>query len=500
MIQPIYTQVGNADIVPCGKKGKPIKSEPIPLLKDNYLGEYRTALQKAKVRKNLGIADSQSLLWGNINGTIEEQQDLVQYIEQKWKYSSDLVENINTVKEAIDYALFFISQYEANTEEIQALRQEFEQIKQDIVEFENNLSDQINNNSTDIEDISNQVTEINQSIELINQSIENIDVDQNILNWITNNLEESSTIKIDTAIEVNISEEDNNAVQVNNGLYVKNLEPVTTDLSTQLTNLKEIQETTNNEIESIQEEIELSTTYQTTLPDDTVSTIIDGTTVNQLKGKSFTEIIDTLIFPTHVRDLVYPMLYYSSISNIVEVGSNLQTPILNFVQNDAGPEQTRNEQVLYNGQVVNSYSSIGSYIHSATVTYSDGDYLLDNKGEITNKRVNAGEISTSETVVATYPWYAGNTQTISKQQLVAFGSSSGVIDISMSGNAIIKLPGSNTTLDSFLVDGGLGYLNVDLGGWKYSEEIINSFPYKVWAKTDSYSSALPHKITFTLKQ
>ena len=118
MIQPIYTSVSNADVKPCGKKGHLIKSEPIPLLRNNYLGEYRTELERAKVRKNLGIADEQSLLWGNIDGTIEAQKDLVQYIEQKWTYTSDVAENINTVKDALDYALFFISQYEANTEEI----------------------------------------------------------------------------------------------------------------------------------------------------------------------------------------------------------------------------------------------------------------------------------------------------------------------------------------------------------------------------------------------
>ena len=47
MIQPIYTSVSNADIKPCGKKGHLIKSEPIPLLRDNYLGEYRTELEKS---------------------------------------------------------------------------------------------------------------------------------------------------------------------------------------------------------------------------------------------------------------------------------------------------------------------------------------------------------------------------------------------------------------------------------------------------------------------
>jgi len=81
MIQSIYTSVNNADLVPCGKKGTTIKSEPIPLLRNNFLSEYRTELEKAKVRKNLGIADEASLIWGNIDGTIEEQKDLIQYIK-----------------------------------------------------------------------------------------------------------------------------------------------------------------------------------------------------------------------------------------------------------------------------------------------------------------------------------------------------------------------------------------------------------------------------------
>ena len=507
MIQPIYTSVNNADIVPCGKKGFIVKSEPIPLLRDNYLGEYRTQLEKAKVRKNLGIADEQSLLWGNISGTIEAQKDLVQYIEQKWKYSSDLVQNINTVKEAIDYALRFISQYEANTEEIAALRQEFEQVKSAVSEFETNIQEQLNTHTTNIETIQSSIEEINQSISNLNSAIENIDVDQNILNWITTNLQESATIKIGEAIEVKVSEEDGNAVQVNNGVYVKDLQPELDETNSQILTINQTQEELSSKVDqntqnitTIQSDLEVVSTYQTELPNETISTVVQGTTVEQLKGKSFTEIIDTLIFPTSVRELVQPQLFYSSISSIVEVGSEFQIPTLTFIKNDAGEETNRVETVTYNNQEVESYSNIGVYSYLATVSYNAGEYLIDNKGQVTDKRIEAGQISTSVLVTATYPWYAGNTSDITKQSLVAFGSSSGVIDFSLSGKAVIKLPGQNTTLDSFLVDGGLGYLNVDLNGWSTSTEMINNYPYKVWTKNDTYSSVLPHKITFTLKQ
>lgn len=507
MIQPIYTSVNNADVVPCGKKGQIIKSDPIPLLRDNYLGEYRTQLEKAKVRKNLGIADEQSLLWGNIDGKLEAQTDLVQYIEQKWQYSSDLVENINTVKDAIDYALFFISQYEANTEEIAALRQEFEQVKSAVSEFETNVQEQLDTHTANIESIQSDIETINQTISNINDSIANIDVDQNILNWITQNLEGSQTIKIEENIEVKISEEAGNALQVNNGVYVKDLQPELDETNSQIQTIIQTQGETNTKVEqntqnitTIQSDLEVVSTYQTELPNETVSTVVSGATVEQLKGKSFTEIIDTLIFPTSVRDLVQPQLYYSSMQSLVEVGSEFQIPTLTFIKNDAGEETDRVERITYNGSEVNSYSNIGLYSYSATISYGAGEYLIDNKGQVTDKRIEAGQISTSVLVTATYPWYAGNTSDVTKQQLVAFGSSSGTINFSLSGKAVVKLPGQNTTLDSFLVDGGLGYLNVDLSGWTTSTETINGFPYKVWTKNDTYSSALPHRITFTLKQ
>jgi hypothetical protein len=49
-----------------------MSSDQTPLIKTKYLSEFRTELEKAKVRKNLGIADDASLLWGNIDGVIED--------------------------------------------------------------------------------------------------------------------------------------------------------------------------------------------------------------------------------------------------------------------------------------------------------------------------------------------------------------------------------------------------------------------------------------------
>ena len=529
MIQPIYTSVSNADIKPCGKKGHLIKSEPIPLLRNNYLGEYRTELERAKVRKNLGIADEQSLIWGNIGGTIEAQKDLVQYIEQKWTYTSDVAENINTVKDALDYALFFISQYEANTEEIEEIKVDISNIRTSIQVLGEDLKREIDTNREGLNNLSQDITEINQAISDINTAIENIDVDKNILNWIKNNLQNSKTVEIkeDNTIEVILSKQDTNAIHLIEqelppaeegeepstitlpGIYVKDLEPQLEEAQKSIGEVQKAQEETNEKVSTnsesitnIQTSLETMATYQTELPDDTTSTVIEGTTVEKLKGKPFNEIIDTLLFPTVVRDLIYPQLYYSFTSQIVEVGSTLLTPTLTFIKNDAGEETGREETITYNDSLVESeiYDSIGVYVHSGIVNYAAGEYLINNKGEVTDKRVEAGSISTTAQVTATYPWYSGNTDSLIKQSLVPFEQSSEIITFSLSGKAIIKLPGSNTQLNSFTVDGGLGYLNVDLSGWETSTEQINGFPYKVWTKKDTYSSALPHQINFTLSQ
>jgi hypothetical protein len=69
MLNHTYTSVKNANLVDCGKRD-PIPSQPFPLLRDNYLGEYRTELDKKRVLANLGIATELSLEWEYIKGDI----------------------------------------------------------------------------------------------------------------------------------------------------------------------------------------------------------------------------------------------------------------------------------------------------------------------------------------------------------------------------------------------------------------------------------------------
>ena len=531
MIQSIYTSVSNADVVPCGKKGQTIKSDPIPLLRNNYLGEYRTELEKAKVRKNLGIADEATLQWGNIFGFIEQQTDLIDYIKTMQEYSTSLNEDVSNVREALDYIIGFVTTFKTDTDSIQQLKQNVvqineelnnldnsivevnqglqnsinileqsvqqnidttsEQINQTIYSIETDLRSNISTNAEAIGEVSKSIEDINQKIEQINQDLIYIDVDSNILGWVQNKLSNSNSIELtETELQVKISSEEKNAIQLNNGLFVH-------DYSEEISNIQNI---TNN--------LEGLGTYQTDLADNakapiTIGGIVEGTKVSELRNKTISEILDTLIFPTSVRLLEYPQLYYSELPYLVEIGQELLKPILTYYQGDAGETLNQSEQILdpFSSIITEGvYNSIGTYTYKASLTHAAGAYLENNKGEITDIRVEEGIVETEIYVVATYPWYTSFSNGDSpenKQELVAFGISEPII-ISLQNYPQIWLPGENSQILSFKADTGLGYLPVDMDGWEQTTKQYNNITYKVWSKKNPYAAIITHEIQFKL--
>jgi len=245
MIQSIYAAVSNGNQVHCGKRIPKYQAQPIPLMKSNYLGEFRTALEKAKARRNLGIGDEYTLTWGNITGHIEDNNDLTQFIENQWKYeyvSPYIQQEIHNVKQALDYALYYVSTYEANDQQVHELSQKFDLLTQHVDGVQEQLQQNIDQNSQSIEQIQQGIQAINQAISDINDALITINVDKNIHDWIEANLGQSSTIYFkditetvtdpDTGeetervvlqvIEVKISEAEKNAIQVKlDGLYVQ---------------------------------------------------------------------------------------------------------------------------------------------------------------------------------------------------------------------------------------------------------------------------------------
>lgn len=500
MIQSIYAAVSNGNNVHCGKRIPKYQAQPIPLMKSNYLGEFRTQLEKAKARKNLGIGDEFLLTWGNITGHVEDNKDLITFIENQWKYeyvSPYIQQEIKNVKQALDYALYYVSTYEANDEAVHNLSQKFDTLTSHVDEVQEQLQNNINLNSTRISDIQNNIQSINNLISDINEDLKTINVDENIYNWVRQNLEQSSTIyfkEITNAeevtfqiIEVKISQEEKNALIVKeDGIYVE-------DFSQDINSIKEHQTQIDNSL------IDLK--YNTKLPDSTTSTTHKGITVEQLKNKSMSKILDEVLFPAEVRDLIEPTISYSDIEDLIEINTPVYFPNIEYLAGDAGETISQTNILTFHGleYTEDYYSNVGTYTFTATIQYSNGEYLKNNREEVTDIRVESGEISTTKNVKVTYPWFAGSTEDgVQKQILVPINESSGYIDISLSKHAIIKIPGAKSTLNSFRVDSGLGYLDVDISGWEQTQEYINGVPYKVWTKKDEYVAILPHKVNFTI--
>ena len=526
MIQSIYTSVNNANLVSCGKKGQHITSEPIPLLRDKYLSEYRTELEKAKVRRNLGIKDDQKIAWGQLGGFIEEQKDLINYVEQKWEYKSDLDESITTVEQALNYVIHYVKTFKSEAEDVQKLFTQTEELRTNLQTLRTDLSADISKNAQDINKLQINIEGINQAISQLNEKLLTINVDKNILEWMKHAVEGSNSMHLteDNKLDVTISNDPTNAIKVlegspaetepnpeeggepiikvpeiTPGIYVK-------DVSENVTTLETTVATHDTSINQMTAELEVVDTYQTTLSDDTVSPdkiggIEQGTSVAKLKGKTITEILDFILFPTFVRDLIYPQVQYSIYDTLLEINSPVLVPELTFIQNDAGPENSRTEVInlLGSPQEITTYNQLGIYTHVGTVSYDAGEYLIDNKGEVTEKRIEAGSLSAQFSVTTTYPWYVVNNKIPEKQELVRFGQEIEVTFNLTGESPSIKLPGKNTTmLAPIKVDAGMGFLDVDMAGWEETTELIQGYTYKVWKKKDSYLDVLPHKIKFKL--
>lgn len=465
-IQTIYTQVDNAKLEMCNK-GKPVPPLQIPLLKTNYLGEFRTKAEKDKVLKNLGI------LGATGSYTYPSQDEIDSY------------QDIKTVQQALDYCIRLIQSYEASDKNIKQLLSDVKTIQGSITQ----LQTSVEQNVTDINTINKSIEQINKSILEFDKKLQELNVDDKITNRINKHLENSKTIElVENTLEVKVSQEEANAIQIkDDGIYTLN-------------NSEQIQANTDA-IKNLKDSDKYITKTSGSSP-YTVGGIKEGTTAESLNGKSVSDILDLMLFPTYVRSLIYPTLSYSQLPTLVEVNSNIIKPELTFTQNDAGEKTTTIETIQLNGidYTDEVYKSLGTYNYTATVQYKAGDYLINNKGETTDQRIEAGSISTNVSTIATYPWYAGNANQLYKQSLVAFNMNSDTQEVSLSGKAVIKLPGANSRLLSFKVNGGLGFLDVDLNGWTQTTEQINGITYKVWTKNDEYSSVLPHQLQFKLAQ
>lgn len=437
MIHSIYNQVGKVGLTPCSKE-RP--KQLIPLLKSNFLGEFQTELEKKLARESIGVT---------VTGKYTYQPDHITNIEQ-----------ITSIYEALDYALTLAKSYQDKK-----IEKQIETIKANI----NQLTSTVTNQGEELSNLQELVNTINIQVGTLNSQLANLNVDDKIEAWIRTH-SGSVALNEESKLDFAISQAEGNAIKSNaDGLYVES--------SSAAVYKSELQDNIKMNI--------------------SVGGLKQGTKVSDLKGKAFSTILDKLLFPVLVRELVQPYAVSNVSSQLVEVGSPIIPASTTFIKGDAGEITSKTDSITHNDQAYteSTYTELGDYIYKVVIDYSAGEYLIDDRGQTTDKRIEAGSINkTVATISATYPWYY-NTH---KGTLVKYGTQSNIMEINLSGKAVIKIPGANSTLDSLKVNGGLGFLEIDMSGWTKSIEQINDYTYQVWTKNDSYASELPHQIQFTL--
>lgn len=212
MLNHTYTSVKNANLVDCGKK-QHIPSQPFPLLKENFLGEYRTELDKKKVLANLGIATDLSLEWEYIKGDIGRNESLMAELDSRTKYISKIDGFQKTLIDGIQYLETIIGGEEEGEEE---------------------QDNRLTALETASKDLSTSLTQLKTYIETT------VDVNTEEL---TKNLDEV-TKKVDNITElIQVSTKEGNALTLitgeeNPGLYVPDLSTEVTEASKNIEELK----------------------------------------------------------------------------------------------------------------------------------------------------------------------------------------------------------------------------------------------------------------------
>ena len=167
MLNHTYTSVKNANLVDCGKK-QHIPSQPYPLLRDNFLGEFRTDLDKKKVLANLGIATELSLEWEYIKGDIGRSEALIKELDSRTKYISELDGFTKSVIDGVKY-LESVVGGEQESEDAQNIKiSSLETITTGLIDDVEELKTYLENNI----DVS--INTINNSLESISQKVNNI--------------------------------------------------------------------------------------------------------------------------------------------------------------------------------------------------------------------------------------------------------------------------------------------------------------------------------------
>ncbi len=237
-----------------------------------------------------------------------------------------------------------------------------------------------------------------------------------------------------------------------------------------------------------------------------IGSIKAGSTLGELAGKSYSEIIDAMLVNEVWNDPGYiHNISLGNVTTLVKVGSPIVVPSVTAVWNDNIQSNfdkiitnTLTRTTLGSSQLV--YNDSGNSTFVLTYSYPEGYYdITSNLGNTKRITVPSKTNATiSKIVTSTYPWFINNTE----QVLVAIGNSK-TIEVELTGSPSIKVPFTNSTV-TIQADLGFGWMdvnwNVSIDNSNLGEAVDETVPYKVYSKPDSYASLVKHKITINLKK
>ena len=237
-----------------------------------------------------------------------------------------------------------------------------------------------------------------------------------------------------------------------------------------------------------------------------IGSIKAGSTLADLAGKSYSEIIDAMLVNEIWNDPRYVhTVSLGTVTSLVKVGNSIVIPTITAVWNN-NIQSNSTKTITYDlaktilGSSETVYNKSGNSTFVLTYSYPEGYYdIVSNLGNTKRITVPSKTNATiSKTVIATYPWFINTTE----QVLVAIGNSK-TIEVELTGSPSIKVPFINSTV-TIQADLGFGWMDVD---WDVSIDNTNlggavdeTVPYKVYSKSDSYSNSVKHKITINLSK
>ena len=218
MLNHTYTSVKNANLVDCGKK-QHIPSQPSPLLKDNFLGEFRTELDKKKVLANLGIATSLSLEWEYIKGDIGRSEALMQELDSRTTYISAIDGFQKSLVEGIKYLESVVGGEEEGEEEQNNRLNTLESLTSDLV--------------SDLEEVKEYLTET------IEVDIDSLEKDLETITEKVNNITDLIQVSSKAGNALRLVTEEELGEGETPGLYVPDLSETVNETSEKVTTLQE---------------------------------------------------------------------------------------------------------------------------------------------------------------------------------------------------------------------------------------------------------------------